>query len=85
MERPQRGSAPRPTPGWTPPRTNDIDIDEQRKTIRPPRERKPQVPGPLTNTEAPHDPDPPGLIRLRSRVGWHQGAALTGFVRRPGP
>jgi hypothetical protein len=54
----RRGSTHPGGPGGWNPRTNDIDLDEQRKTIaaRPGEGGKetPRAPRGLTNTEAPH-------------------------------
>ena len=61
MERPQRET----------PRTNDIDIDEQRKTIHRRRGQKSPRAGGLTNTEAPEAdgrPRPLGIATLEDKI-----------------
>ena len=70
MERPEGFHHHPGGPGGWNPRTNDIDLDEQRKTIaaRPGEGGKetPRAPRGLTNTEAPHRS---GRLRHRSS-GW---------------
>ena len=73
---------PRPAGGFETPRTNDIDVDERRKTIAALRgeETKLAVEGGLTNTEAPHwwPGEVPAGGHVEVRLVW--GSA----VSRPG-
>ena len=68
------GFTPAGQPGVEPPRTNDIDVDERRKTIAAAEgERSTAVERGLTNTEAPH----PGSSR---NSPWGRRCAVVWWV-----